>query len=61
MNIIEAAKAMQEGKRVRRAVWEYGWLERHGARVVDENGGSSPLFLTLLLADDWQIVEERHG
>ncbi len=60
MNIIEAAKAMEEGKRIRRecpvsGLLEWTWPDKSSGN--DPRLTIYPMSLDDLLADDWEIVE----
>ncbi len=61
MTFMEAAKAMQDGKRVRRKVWE-GWMFADGP-VVWYISNKAPrqmnIFISDITAIDWQIVEDE--
>jgi hypothetical protein len=63
-DIKQAAKWMQEGKKVRRSVWgilsidaPYGTIRN--SRVLRNDNFS--LNLEDVLADDWELAEERHS
>lgn len=62
-DIIQAAKWMQEGKRVRRVEQldgcTYG-LSRHSIRVVFQDEHTAIFFNDDLLATDWEIAGEPH-
>lgn len=60
MNIIEAARAMREGKRVRRKSDDDGaFLRLHedGESAMNQLDRRESLRIDDLLADDWEIVE----
>ncbi|MHB8372226.1 MAG: Thoeris anti-defense Tad2 family protein [Thermoplasmataceae archaeon] len=62
MTIIEAAKAMQEGKKVKRSDWHRKHLQDDGCFVEiyfreHFDGGPYMPNLDSLLADDWEVVE----
>ena len=68
MNIIKAAKALQEGRKIARRGWGLGVcfrkVEAWNPRVVLERGdnkepdGDLELLVSDLLAADWKIIDE---
>lgn len=65
MNIIEAAKAMREGKRVRRPGDDNGamlWMDNSpGGPALVRNQWQEREYMWMedLLADDWEAVDEN--
>lgn len=58
MNIIEAAQAMKEGKRVKRPGWKKGeFIKRYYSNIEDQNYEEPLFWLEDILATDWEIVE----
>lgn len=67
MNIIEAAKQLQRGYKVRRKFWDDLYLQGEIIPIVyspdfkdpltDEIGKSCFLTMDEYLADDWEVVE----
>jgi hypothetical protein len=56
-DIKQAAKWMQEGKKVRRSTWEAGYCHAPHVKVIDEDDKKTSFFVNELLADDWEIAE----
>ena len=48
---------MQEGKKVKRSLWEQGYVKADGARTIDEDGKPTRFWLPELLADDWELAD----
>lgn len=58
MSIIEAAEAMNEGKRVRRSGEEWAIYSRaRGCYYYDDDRGPWIAFTVDLLATDWEITQ----
>ena len=59
MNIVEAVKALAEGKKIRRNDWEKGhYITLIYNQVVSQNGWTSGLCIDDFSADWWEIYEE---
>ena len=59
-NIVQAAKWMQEGKKVKRHIWAVNFVKKEGAGfIVHQDGVLMDLWVYELLAEDWEIVEEK--
>lgn len=56
-DIRQAARWMQEGKKVKRSLWEQGYVKADGARTIDEDGKPTRFWLPELLADDWELAD----
>lgn len=60
MNIIEAAQALKEGKKIRQLHWEglYLWSDDKGIYRGDDNSIYEFWNFNLLLDEKWEVVEE---
>ena len=59
MTIVEAVKAMTEGKKIRRNDWGKGhYITLIDNQVVSQNGGSSELCIEDFSADCWEEYKE---
>ena len=59
MTIVEAVKALTEGKKIRRNDWEKGhYITLIDNQVVSQSGWSSGLCIEDFSADCWEIYEE---
>ena len=60
MTIVEAVKALTEGKKIRRNSWEKGnYITLIDNQVVSQNGGSSGLWIEDFSADWWEEHKEH--
>ena len=60
MTIVEAVKALTEGKKIRRNSWEKGnYITLIDNQVVSQNGGSSELCIEDFSADWWEEYKEH--
>lgn len=60
MTIVEAVKALTEGKKIRRNDWEKGhYITLVDNQVVSQNGWSSGLCIEDFSADRWEEYEEH--
>ena len=60
MTIVEAVKALAEGKKIRRNSWEKGnYITLIDNQVVSQNGGSSELCIEDFSADWWEEYKEH--
>jgi hypothetical protein len=61
-DIKQAVRWMQEGKKVKRAIWKnsFFYTPPGFVSVMDETGVGTNILTNELLADDWQIVEEAN-
>ena len=55
-DIKQAAKWMNEGKKVKRVCWWSGYCHAPFATVVDDYGKNTEFSVMELLADDWEIA-----
>lgn len=65
MNIIEAARAMRDGKKVRMSSYrvdEWVLYERDNVAMLTGTEGPEEawMFISDLLADDWEVVDEQN-
>ena len=59
MTIVEAVKALTEGKKIRRNSWEKGhYITLIDNQVVSQNGWSSGLCIDDFSADWWEEYKE---
>lgn len=66
MTIIEASKAMQEGKKVRNKSWVFRkYIYADGDKIISntDDGLSNYIILTMdgCLSDDWEVVEPEQS
>ena len=67
VNIIEAARAMERCKKVRRSGWRKGahiyqgnWYFQSEFYVMTQDGVPERFEVTDFLADDWEVVNEQN-
>lgn len=62
MNIIEAIQLLKEGNKIRRTNWDDGAYLQLGLdeKIINNSGEDVKLnFISTLLADDWEVFEEK--
>ena len=64
VNIIEAARAMKQGKEVRRKVWVSRkmrfFVPKENPFIMDWYGDVGAFSVDDILADNWEVVDEQN-